>query len=410
MLSSEFPNNNLNNKNSGLPPSREFFMANTYPPNATPDELANGKADFYKLLVENINEAILLIDEKGKHVYRNPAVARISGYDTEDLRDKTIFDFIHPDDVALAKNNLSEIVMQQGKSAINQYRILRKDGSYVWVEGAIVNMLHHPAIKALMINYRDVSKRKAAEAEVDKLRASLEETVAVRTRELEQANEELTAFNYTVSHDLRSPLRLICSYAAMLQKDYADKLNTDGLQMLQNIRSSAQWMNNMIGELLRFSMSGKKDLDISEIDMRALIESVIAEQKVHDMANTEVQVNNIEPIKGDMVLVRLALSNLLSNAFKYSSKTRHPKIIIDSERKSDKVIYYITDNGDGFDSKRAEELFKTFNRLHSSDEFEGIGIGLSVVKRAITRHKGEVWATSEKGKGATFCFSLPHAA
>ncbi|MCW5908834.1 MAG: PAS domain S-box protein [Chitinophagales bacterium] len=410
MIPLRFSNNNSDSKNSGLPPSREFFVAKACSPDMPVQEITDRESDFYKLLVENINEAILLIDEKGQHVYRNPAVRHISGFDTEDLRDKTVFDFIHPDDVASAKGFFAEVVGQQGKSAVNQYRILKKDGSYVWVEGTVVNMLGHPIINALMINYRDVSKRKAAEAEVDRLRASLEETVALRTRELEQANEELTAFNYTVSHDLRSPLRLISGYTSVLERDYAATLNDEGLQMLRSMRCSAQWMNNMITELLGFSMAGKKTLEVNPIDMRQLIESVITEQRVNQMVSTEVQINHLEPIKGDVVLVRLALSNLLSNAFKYSSKNPHPKVTIGSERKDDKVVYFIKDNGDGFDNGRGEELFKTFSRLHSNDEFEGVGIGLSVVKRAITRHKGEVWAEGEKGKGATFYFSLPHNA
>ncbi len=236
----------------------------------------------------------------------------------------------------------------------------------------------------------------------------LENKVKERTAQLENVNKELEAFSYSVSHDLRTPLRAISGYSIMLKEDYEAELDTEGKRIIRNIITNAKMMGQLIDDLLSFSRLGKKELVRTQIDMQLLAKNVVNELLQSEPENKcRFNIDVLSPIKADQVMIKQVLLNLVSNAIKYSSKKPDPEIVIGSMDKETDTIYYVKDNGVGFDMAYANKLFGVFQRLHSQEEFEGSGVGLALVKRIIKKHKGEIWAEGIENKGATFYFSLP---
>ncbi len=247
---------------------------------------------------------------------------------------------------------------------------------------------------------------KARRDEVQQLNNELEERVGERTSELVQANKELEAFSYSVSHDLRSPLRSIDGFSLMLLEDCQDKLTDESMHYLERIRAAAQRMGNLIDDLLMLSRVSRYDIsydDINLSDMARNIKEAMEEQEPD--AHIKFTITENLYVRGDAHLVRIALENLIGNAWKYSSKQAHPHIVVDCETQGAETVFFVRDNGAGFDMKYADKLFGVFQRLHGSD-FEGSGIGLATVERIISRHGGKIWADATPNKGATFYFSL----
>jgi light-regulated signal transduction histidine kinase (bacteriophytochrome) len=245
-------------------------------------------------------------------------------------------------------------------------------------------------------------------SEISLAHHELENKVEERTAQLENVNKELEAFSYSVSHDLRTPLRAISGYSIMLKEDYESKLDTEGLRIIRNIITNAKMMGQLIDDLLSFSRLGKKELIRTQIDMQLLAKNVVNELLQSEPENKyHFNIDLLPPIKADQVMIKQVLLNLVNNAIKYSSKKTDPKIVIGSIEKETKTIYYIKDNGAGFDMAYANKLFGVFQRLHSQEEFDGSGVGLALVKRIIEKHKGEIWAEGIENEGATFYFSLP---
>ena len=237
---------------------------------------------------------------------------------------------------------------------------------------------------------------------------NLEQKVIERTIELETVNKELEAFTYSVSHDLRSPLRIIHGYGSVLTDDYGAQMGEDGTRILSNIMLNAQRMGQLIDALLHLSRLGRKDLELYPVDMNSLVKSILNEQStVNNFIKSEIIIHDPEPAYCDSSLIKQVWINLLSNAVKYSANQDSPVIEVGSEKSKTEIIYYVKDNGVGFDMQYANKLFGVFQRLHKITEFEGTGIGLAIVQRIVTKHKGRVWAEAELNKGATFYFSLP---
>jgi PAS domain S-box-containing protein len=240
-------------------------------------------------------------------------------------------------------------------------------------------------------------------------RKHLEDKLAQQVKELAAANKELESFSYSISHDLRAPLRAMKGFCNILLEDYNEKLDTQGQEYLRRITSSSDKMSELIDDILNLSKISRQEVISEEIDLSAIADAVVAMLRQDDPANTvEVDIARDLKTRGDSHLMSIALSNLIGNAWKYSSKTPGAKIEFGSAEKEGQKIYYIRDNGAGFNMNYADKLFEPFRRLHSDREFSGTGIGLAIVKRVIEKHKGAVWAESETGKGATFYFTLSY--
>jgi light-regulated signal transduction histidine kinase (bacteriophytochrome) len=228
------------------------------------------------------------------------------------------------------------------------------------------------------------------------------------TFELQAANTELEAFSYSVSHDLRGPLRAIDGFSSMLLEDYSDKLDTEGQRLLQMIRRNLRRMNQLIDDVLAFSRVSRQEMSTSEIAMEELVQVVLEELRA-TMVNERIQldIQPLPPARGDHTMIRQVLVNLLSNAIKFTGNKKIPVIAMAGRVDETHSIYSLKDNGAGFDMQYADKLFGVFQRLHSEQEFEGTGVGLAIVQRIIQRHGGRVWAEAAVGEGATFYFTLP---
>jgi PAS domain S-box-containing protein len=260
------------------------------------------------------------------------------------------------------------------------------------------------AVYSAMIVSMDVTELKVSQRKVVELNAQLERKIAERTHQLEVVNKELESFSYSVAHDLRSPLRGIAGYSSILSEDHGEKLDEEGKRVLGEIQYNVGKMGSLIDDLLTFSRLGRKEVRKAPVDMQTLVEDVLKEipGTLADIRRTD-----LNAAYGDFALLKQVLMNLLSNAIKYSSKRAHPAIKISSSEKEGMILYSVADNGVGFDMKYADKLFGVFQRLHSSEEFEGTGVGLAIVKRIINRHGGDVWADAKEDQGATFYFTLP---
>ena len=245
-----------------------------------------------------------------------------------------------------------------------------------------------------------IEERKLAEQKLKNLNNELEEKVVKRT-------EELEAFSYSVSHDLRAPLRAIDGYAQMLKEDYAHLLNQEGKRFIDTIQHNANNMGALIDDLLAFSRLGRKEVTKSIIDMTDLVENVREEITKIYPHKADIKINSLHPVNADYTLMNQVISNLLSNAIKYSLWAKHPMIEVSSQQKGAELVYSIKDNGAGFDMQYVHKLYGVFQRLHSAEEFEGTGVGLAIVKRIIEKQGGKVWAEGKEGQGAVFYFSLP---
>jgi two-component system, sensor histidine kinase and response regulator len=237
---------------------------------------------------------------------------------------------------------------------------------------------------------------------------ALNKSLENKNEELRLINKELESFSYTVSHDLRAPIRAINGYSSILKDEFSDKLEGEAIELLQSIADNAIKMGTLIDHLLDFSRLGRKEMIRTDIDMHLVVQSAINELCSTDPRRKKIiEVQSLSPNVGDATLLKQVWINLISNALKYSGGQPAPHIIISSTQTESESIYSITDNGAGFDMRYYNKLFGVFQRLHNDSEFEGNGVGLAIVHRIVTRHGGRVWAESEPGKGATFSFSLP---
>ncbi|MBI3220093.1 MAG: PAS domain-containing protein [Bacteroidetes bacterium] len=248
--------------------------------------------------------------------------------------------------------------------------------------------VHEGSVRGFFVHVAEITKQKEAE------------------EQLVQVNKELEAFSYTVAHDLRTPLRSVHGYAAMMEEDYGQILDAEGKRILGNIKQSASKMGQMIDDLLAFSRLGRKEIHLAEVNMAALTEQAVAEINHLTPHHARIVVGNLPAVMGDYNLLYQVMINLISNAVKYSSKSEQPVIEITAEEKSGEILFSVKDNGVGFDIKYVDKLFGVFQRLHNENEFHGHGIGLAFVHRIIMKHGGKIWAEGKVDKGATFCFTL----
>ncbi len=361
----------------------------------------------FKSIIENSADAISLMDEKLQGIYSNKSAYELSGRSEEESKEVHWSTLVHPDDINKINETVAKAIKTPGKQIGAEIRLLHKERGYVHIEGTICNLLENTAVHALVFNFRDVSKIKNAEQEVWQLNESLERKIAERTAQLEAANKELEGFSYSVSHDLRAPLRIINGYADMLYADYKKELNGEGIRLLDIIMYNTRHMGKLIDALLNLARMGRKELTVQHADMSAIVMSTIKEQISLQTRSVTFDTDELIAVNCDSVLIRHVWSNLISNAIKYSSKVEHPMITIKSTENEHEVMYSVKDNGVGFDMKYSHKLFGVFQRLHNKTDFDGTGVGLALVQRIVTKHGGKVWAEGEENVGATFYFSIP---
>lgn len=352
---------------------------------------------------------------------------------------------IHPEDRENVIQRINSVLSFKDQEYTYTARMLHANGTYRWqtVIGHVIEKDESGNAKRMLGVRIDVDETKKAEEALRKLNQQLEQKVAERTLELElrskaleekeivltnaiknlnlkseelqrsamqlqAANKELEAFSYSVSHDLRAPLRAINGFVSILLEDYHHVLDDEGKRICLIIHSNAVKMGQLIDDLLSFSRLIRSELHNSTIDMQSLVGALIAEfQSSKELNPNVISLQELPQSTGDSNLIKQVWTNLISNAIKYSSKTTNPQITIGANTTENETIYFIKDNGVGFSMNYVHKLFGVFQRLHGANEFEGTGVGLAIVQRIVTRHGGRVWAESEIGKGATFYFTLP---
>lgn len=342
----------------------------------------------------------------------NAAALKMLGLETiEELQNLTVMD-ISPErqpDGTLTSTVIESILTdlkKQGSTYLEWYH-QRKNGEIFPVAVSLTVIGIEDDKPLLHVIWQDISDRKHAEEELDNHRRHLEELVEYRTNELTVVNKELEAFSYSVSHDLRAPLRSIDGFSLALLEDYIAVLDETAQDYLKRIRAAAQKMDQLIDALLDLSRVTRRELKSRPVNLTQIAREILADLKQNEpQREVEYKVQDGLHARGDKELLRIALINLLRNAWKYTSKTSRGQIEFGCKTEDDETVYFIQDNGAGFDMAYADKLFDPFQRMHPAIEFPGTGIGLATVSRIINKHGGRIWAESAPNKGATFYFTL----
>jgi PAS domain S-box-containing protein len=333
-----------------------------------------------------------------------PAWEQTLGQSVGDLRYRTLLGTAHPDDADAASALLDGMAAGIARFPI-ELRHRHLDGSPRWVSWTAAVRQPDGTILAIA---RDVTERKRAEEAAARLNIELGEQVDERTEQLAAAVQELEAFAYTVSHDLRAPLRALNGFAKILLEEHTEELAPKTIRYLGLVRENAVQLGDLVDDLLEFSRLSRHPIQRERVNAAALVQQVVRDMLFVDPdRDLEVSIGALPACDGDPLLIKQVFVNLLDNAFKYT-KRREPATIEVGGRESDREIeYFVRDTGVGFDMRYESKLFGVFQRLHRSEEYEGTGVGLANVQRIIHRHGGRVWAESAPGEGATFSFTIP---
>ena len=366
----------------------------------------------FRTAFENANVGVCLISTDGDILKVNGAMCQMFGYSHQELEQMNINSIAHPDDLEISPTFIKNAISGETNQANFDKRYIQKQGHIIWGHVSISLVRDTQGEPLYFISHvQDITARKRAEEEIQKLNQELEQRVCDRTAQLETANKELEAFAYSISHDLRAPLRHIDGFLELLQKRTATTLDEQSQHYMANISDSAKRMSILIDDLLSFSRMGRQEMSKTQVDLDPLVEDVIREFRSEtEGRNIAWQIGPLPQVTGDRAMLRVVLINLISNALKFTQPREQAEIEIGCMHDREKeTTIFVRDNGVGFDMKYADKLFGVFQRLHRADEFEGTGIGLANVHRIISRHGGRTWAKGEVDQGATFYFSLPQS-
>jgi PAS domain S-box-containing protein len=363
--------------------------------------------------LEGTNDGIWDVQMDTGAVYLSPRDCELLGYEPGEMAQvATVWNqLVHPEDHPRTQAAMADHLEGRAPILKVEHRLRTKSGDWKWflARGKVVAWDEQGNPQRMVGTHTDISERKAAEMRIQLMNEELEQRVKDRTAQLEVTNRELEAFSYSVSHDLRGPLRGIDGFSLALVEDYGENLDETAKHYLARIRSGTQRMGMLIDDLLKLSRINHGELDRSRVDLSVLAQKILDElARQNPDRRVEVTVQpGMTPIV-DKRLVQIVLDNLLGNAWKFTSKKEIGRIEFGAGAGPEgETVFHIRDNGAGFDMSYADKLFNAFQRLHGVSEFEGTGIGLAIVQRIIHRHGGRIWAEAEPGMGATFFFTLP---
>lgn len=362
----------------------------------------------YRDVIESINEIIFRTDARGRLTFLNRAWQATVGHTPADSLGRPLTDFLHPDDRQAAREKIEALAGGARTELRCELRLRTASGEVRWIEATARRVADAADGQiGLTGTLDDISSRKVAELTLKNINQELEARVRIRTAELEASNRELEAFSYSVSHDLRAPLRAIDGFAQILEEELDDNLSGGAREHLERIRKATQRMAHLIDDLIELARLTRQPLHKESFDLSDLAVQIVDELRAEDPTRrVEVAITRGLIVTADRTLMHVVLENLLRNAWKFTSRRPLAHISLAAERARERRIFCIEDNGAGFDMAHAGNLFRPFHRLHGSAEFPGSGIGLATVQRIIQRHGGLVWAESKPDSGARFYFTL----